>query len=495
MSVRVRFAPSPTGQPHVGNIRSALFNWLFARHHRGIFVLRIEDTDVARRVEGALEAIMHALRWLGLDWDEGPEVGGPYAPYFQSQRLPIYHAHAQQLLQQGKVYRCYCSPERLAQLRAEQRARGEPPGYDRRCRYLSPAERSALDEEGAKSVLRFAMPEQGVTSFNDVLRGNISFDNSTLEDFVIIKSDGYPTYHFASVVDDHLMKITHVLRAEEWIPSTPLHVRLYEAFGWDPPHFAHLPVILAPDRSKLSKRHGATYVGEYEAMGYLPEAMINYLALLGWSWDERSEIFSREELIEKFDLDGVNPSPAVFNIEKLNWMNGYYINHILSVEDLAERCVPFMQRAGLLPPREAPTFDQQYAYFLRIVPLIKERMKFLREAPELTDFFFATRLHYRPEELVGKGMDAASSLQALTAAREALASLASWDKSYLEATLRGLAARLQLRTGPFFMILRVAITGRTVSPPLFETMEVLGRQRTLARMDDAASVLRTLSSG
>jgi glutamyl-tRNA synthetase len=495
MSVRVRFAPSPTGQPHVGNMRSALFNWLFARHHQGVFVLRIEDTDVARRVEGAVEAIMHGLRWLGLDWDEGPEVGGPHAPYFQSQRLPLYHEHALRLLKEGKAYRCYCPPERLTQLRAEQRARGEPPGYDRHCRYLSANERAALEEEGIRSVVRFAMPETGTTTFIDLLRGEITFDNSTLEDFVMIKSDGYPTYHFANVVDDHLMEITHVLRAEEWIPSTPLHVQLYKAFGWDPPAFAHLPVILAPDRSKLSKRHGATYVGEYEALGYLPEAMVNYLALLGWSWDERTEIFSREELIEKFDLDRVNPSPAVFNIEKLNWMNGYYINHILSTEDLAQRCIPFMQRAGLLPATEDPHFSEQYAYFLKIVPLIKERMKFLREAPELTDFFFASSLQYRPEDLIGKGMDVPTSLQALKSAHQALASLPSWDRTSLETTLRGLAASLQLRTGPFFMTLRVAVTGRTVSPPLFETMEVLGRERTLTRMDAAARVLETLASG
>ncbi len=495
MSVRVRFAPSPTGQPHVGNIRSALFNWLFARHHGGAFVLRIEDTDVARRVEGAVEAIMHALVWLGLDWDEGPEVGGPFAPYFQSQRLPIYHEHAERLLAQGKAYRCYCPPERLTQLRAEQRARGEPPGYDRRCRYLSPAERAALEVETDRSVIRFAMPEAGTTVFHDLIRGEISFDNATLEDFVMIKSDGYPTYHFANVVDDHLMEITHVLRAEEWIPSTPLHVRLYEAFGWQPPAFAHLPVILAPDRSKLSKRHGATYVGEYEALGYLPEALVNYLALLGWSWDERTEIFSREELVEKFDLDRVNPSPAVFNIEKLNWMNGYYINHIIPVEDLARRCVPFMQRAGLLPSEDDPAFAELYAYFLRIVPLIKERMKFLREAPELTDFFFASELHYRSEELVGKGMDGPSSLEALRAAREALTALPSWDRASLEAALRDLAARLQLRTGPFFMILRVAVTGRTVAPPLFETMEVLGRERALSRIDRAMAVLGAAVSG
>ncbi len=457
--------------------------------------MRIEDTDVARRVEGAAEAIMHALRWLGLHWDEGPEVGGPHAPYFQSQRLPIYHAHAQQLLAAGKAYKCYCSPERLAQLRAEQRARGEPPGYDRRCRFMSASERRTLEEQEAKYVIRFAMPEAGTTVFHDLLRGEITFDNSTLEDFVMIKSDGYPTYHFASVVDDHLMEITHVLRAEEWIPSTPLHVRLYEAFGWQPPAFAHLPVILAPDRSKLSKRHGATYVGEYQELGYLPEALVNYLALLGWSWDERTEIFSREELIQKFDLDRVNPSPAIFNIEKLNWMNAHYINHILTVDDLAQRCLPFMQKAGLLPPAEDPSFAQLYAYFVKIVPLIKERMKLLREAPELTDFFFAEQLDYRLEELVGKGMDAASTLQALSAARDALASLAAWDREQLEATLRTLASELGLKTGTFFMILRVAVTGRRISPPLFETMEVLGRQRTLKRMDDAAAALRAALSG
>ncbi|MDA8219621.1 MAG: glutamate--tRNA ligase, partial [Dehalococcoidales bacterium] len=324
-NVRVRFAPSPTGTPHIGNVRTALFNWLFARHHGGKFVLRIEDTDVARRVPGAIEAIMDGLRWLGLDWDEGPEVDGPLGPYFQSERLHLYRQYAAQLVEQGHAYYCYCSPERLAEMRAEQERRKESVGYDRRCRYLSPADREEAEASGVTPVVRFAMPLEGETTYHDLLRGDVTIQNSVLDDFVILKSDGYPTYHFAVVVDDHHMHISHVLRADEWIPSTPRHVLLYRALGWDLPRFAHLPIILGPDRSKLSKRHGATSITAYREEGYLPEALVNFLALLGWSYDGVTEVFSREDLIARFDLDRVGKTAAVFDREKLEWMNGYYI--------------------------------------------------------------------------------------------------------------------------------------------------------------------------
>ncbi len=280
-SVRVRYAPSPTGLPHVGNIRTALFNWLFARHSGGSFIVRIEDTDVNRKVEGAVEAILDGLRWLGIDWDEGPEVGGEYGPYFQSQRLDIYQKAAQLLVTEGHAYPCYCSAQRLEQMRAEQTRRKQPPGYDRRCRSLSQEERAKFEAQGIIPVIRFKIPLEGQTRFNDLIKGEVVFDNSTLDDFVLLKSDGYPTYHLANVADDHLMKITHVLRADEWLSSTPRHMLLYNALGYQPPLFAHLPMILGTDRSKLSKRHGATAITEYRDLGYLPQAMMNFLALLG----------------------------------------------------------------------------------------------------------------------------------------------------------------------------------------------------------------------
>lgn len=340
-SVRVRFAPSPTGYPHVGNIRTALFNWLFARHHGGSFIVRIEDTDVTRKIEGAVEAILNGLRWLGLDWDEGPEVGGEYGPYFQSQRLELYREAAERLVSQDNAYYCYCSPQRLEEMRAEQIRRKQPPGYDRRCRYLGAEERRQREAEGITPVVRFKTPLEGQTKFNDLIWGEVVFDNSTIDDFVLLKSDGYPTYHLANVVDDHLMEISHVLRAEEWLASTPRHLLLYQALGFAPPQFAHLPMILGADRTKLSKRHGAVSITDYYEQGYLPEAMVNFLALLGWSLDDKTEILSRQELINNFSLERVSRTAAIFNQDKLNWMNGVYIRS-LSLEDFTQRSLPFL---------------------------------------------------------------------------------------------------------------------------------------------------------
>jgi len=312
--VRVRFAPSPTGYPHVGNIRTALFNWLFARHTGGKFIVRIEDTDVTRMIEGAVEAILDGLRWLGLDWDEGPEVGGNYGPSFQSQRLKFYQEAAQRLVSQGNAYYCYCSPERLEEMRAEQVRHKQPPGYDRRCRNLSQEERAQKEAEGVTPVVRFKTPLSGQTRFNDLIWGEVVFEHNTIDDFVLLKSDGYPTYHLANVVDDHLMEITHVLRAEEWLSSTPRHLLMYQALGFEPPQFAHLPMILGADRGKLSKRHGVVSITEYHEQGYLPETMVNFLALLGWSLDDKTEILSRKELIANFSLERVSRTGAIFNL-------------------------------------------------------------------------------------------------------------------------------------------------------------------------------------
>ena len=323
--IRTRFAPSPTGFPHVGNIRTALFAWLFARHNGGRFIVRIEDTDAARRVEGAVEAIQDSLKWLGLEWDEGPGVGGDFGPYFQSQRLGLYRQAAERLVAKGDAYYCYCSPQRLAGMRAEQVKRKQPPGYDRLCRCLSGEERAKREAEGITPVIRFRVPLDGFTQFQDLIWGEVKFEHSVLDDMVLLKSDGYPTYHLANVVDDHLMEISHVLRAEEWISSTPRHILLYQALGCEPPQFAHLPMLLGRDRAKLSKRHGTVSVAEYREQGYLPEAMLNFLALLGWSLDDRTESLSRKELIDNFSLERVSRTAAIFNPDKMEWMNGVYI--------------------------------------------------------------------------------------------------------------------------------------------------------------------------
>jgi glutamyl-tRNA synthetase len=482
--VRVRFAPSPTGYPHVGNMRTAMFNWLLARHTGGEFILRIEDTDVARKVKGALEAILDGLRWLGLDWDEGPEVGGPYSPYFQSQRLPLYREAAERLVSQGDAYYCYCSPERLEEMRAEQVRRKQPPGYDRRCRDLTPEERAQREKEGTTPVVRFKVPLEGQTRFNDLIWGEVVFENNTIDDFVLLKSDGYPTYHLANVVDDSAMKVSHVIRAEEWISSTPRHILLYRALGLEPPKFVHHPMILGPDRAKLSKRHGAVSILEYREQGYLPETMFNFLALIGWSLDDRTEIMSRQELVDNFSLERIGKTGAIFNRDKLDWMNGVYLRS-LSVEDFTQRALPFLEK-GLSPEVKRPL---DIDYVSRIMPLIQERAKTLTELAELTEFFFTDELDYESGRLIVKKMTQELAIQALEASKQRLEPVKEFDHESLEAVLRPLAGELGLKTGQLFGTLRVAVTGRTVAPPLFETMSVLGKQRCLRRIEAALSKL------
>jgi len=476
-TVRVRFAPSPTGYLHVGGARTALFNWLFARKHNGAFILRIEDTDRKRYEPEAVGSILESLRWLGLEWDEGPEVGGDYGPYYQSQRLDIYQEYARKLVDSGHAYRCYCSAERLALMREEQRRRGEPSmGYDRHCRYLTARERADYEAQGIVPVVRLKVPLEGQTSFHDVLHGDTTVDNATLDDLVLLKSDGYPTYHLANVVDDHLMEISHIMRADEWLPSVPKHVLLYQAFSWEIPVYAHLPVILAPTgKGKLSKRHGGVAVHEFQQEGYLPEAMVNFLARVGWAYDDKTEFFTRQELIEKFSLEGVSKSPAAFSYDKLEWMNGVYIR-MLPPDDLAGRLMPFLERAGL--EADLPTVR-------RLVPLIQERVKKLNEAVEWVDFAFVDQISYEPSLLVDKKMTAAESLTALRKARETLAALPDFQEETLEKALRALADQLGLKDRQLFGIIRVAVTGKTVAPPLFGTLSILGRERVLKRLADA----------
>jgi glutamyl-tRNA synthetase len=489
--VRVRYAPSPTGTPHIGNIRTALFNWLFARHHGGKFILRIEDTDQTRLVPGALEAIYGSLRWLGLDWDEGPETGGPVGPYFQSERLEVYRQHAEDLVAKGHAYRCYCTPERLDQVRREQEARKEALRYDRACRELSESERRSREEGGQSYVIRFKVPLSGQTIVRDYLRGDIVFENETLDDHVLLKSDGWPTYQLANVVDDHLMGISHVMRGDEWISSAPKHVLEYQAFGWEPPVLVHLALILGKDRTKLSKRHGATDVRAYREMGYLPEALVNFLALLGWSppetdRTENAEILSRDELVRLFDIDRVGVTPSVFDTEKLDWMNGNYIRQ-LPLAELAEAVTPFLQRAGLVPPDPLP--EETESYIRSIAPMLRERLKVLPDVVQVADFFFQETLEYDPALLVQKGTTTEQTQVALTAARERLATLPAFEHNPLEESLRALAGELGLKTGQLFGALRVAVTGRTVAPPLFDTLAVLGRERVLERLGLAIGVL------
>jgi len=479
-SVRVRYAPSPTGYPHVGNIRTALFNWLFARRYGGSFIIRIEDTDVTRKVEGTVEAILDGLRWLGLDWDEGP--------HFQSQRLEIYGEAAERLISQGDAYYCYCSPQRLEEMRTEQVRRKQPPGYDRHCHNLSPEERAKKDTEGITPVVRFKTPLEGQTRFNDLIWGEVVFENNTIDDFILLKSDGYPTYHLASVVDDHLMEITHVLRAEEWLSSTPRHLLLYQALGLEPPQFAHLPMILGTNRAKLSKRHGAVSITEYYEQGYLPEAMVNFLALLGWSLDDRTEILSRQELMDNFSLERVSRTAAIFNRDKLNWMNGVYIRS-LSLEDFTQRALPFLDRD--LPPEVKRPLST--SYIKQIMTLIQERSRTLTEVAELAQFFFVDELDYNASLLLGKNMSQELTTKALAVTNQRLRQLESFDAESLEAMLRPLAAELGLKTGQLFGTLRVAVTGRTAAPPLFQTMAVLGKERCLRRIEAALDRLYRLS--
>ena len=355
-----------------------------AKHFGGKFILRIEDTDRARLVPGAMEEVFECLRWLGMEWDEGPDTIGEYGPYFQSARLDIYNQYASQLIESGAAYYCFCTPDRLAEMRKVQEAKKESTGYDRLCLGLDKSEIKARQKQGECGVLRFKVPDKGITTFHDAVRGDISFENRLLDDFVIMKTDGYPTYHFASVVDDHCMNISHVIRSEEWISSTPKHVLLYEALGWKPPVWVHPPLILGPDKSKLSKRHGAVRFLDYKERGFLPEAMLNFVALMGWSSGEEQEIYSAKELIERFSLDGIVNHPVVFDIQKAEWMNGVYIR-ATELCRLSDLCLPYLQSAGLV---SANPDLEELAYVKKVVALEQERMKVLSDIVDLASFFF-----------------------------------------------------------------------------------------------------------
>ena len=471
--VRVRFAPSPTGMLHVGGVRSALFNYLWARHNGGTFVLRIEDTDQARFVEGAEKQIVDSFAKLGMVPDESPAAGGDYGPYRQSERLDIYRNHADTLVSSGALYPCWCSSERLDELRTAAQKAGSAFKYDRRC--LIKANLRTMDEA---HVLRFMIPDNPAeVTWDDAVRGRLSFRTNELDDFVAMKSDGYPTYQFANVVDDHLMAISHVLRADEWIPSTPKHLLVYAALGWEPPVLAHLPAIQAPDgRKKLSKRDGAQSVSEYVEEGYLPEALMSFMASLGWNDGSTQEVYTPQELIEKFTLDRIQKSPAKFDKDRLMWMNGLLIRQM----DLGE----LDRRSATFWPTSAGSFGVSYRQ--AVLGLTQERLKYLGELSELTTFFFETPA--QQPQLLTKNVKTDEAMTILEATLAALSSI-PWDMHMLEESVRGITGTSGFTTGQFFGVIRVAITGRTAAPGLFETLSLLGKDVSLKRLGEAIKSL------
>ncbi|NLN75663.1 MAG: glutamate--tRNA ligase [Armatimonadetes bacterium] len=482
---RLRMAPSPTGSPHIGNIRTAVFDYLYARHTGGTFILRIEDTDRNRFVEGALEEMMYALRWMGMQWDEGPEAGGDFGPYFQSQRLDIYHQYADRLVEQGRAYRCYCTRERLEEMRKVQEAAKLPPGYDRRCRNLSKEESGTLAQENPNPVIRFAMNRDGTTELDDVVRGHVSFRNDLQDDFIIIKADGFPTYHFASVVDDHLMKITHVVRGDEWLSSAPKHVQIYEALGWQAPVWVHPSLILDESGKKLSKRSEAqTRFLSYIEDGYLPEAMLNFLATMGWSAGEDRKLYSREELIEKFALEGITNHPAIFDLAKLNDLQGEYIR-MLAVEQLADMIQPRLQQAGYIGDSLA---GDDISYLLRVTALIQDRLVLLNEAADMVSYFYSDEFEY-DEKGARKHLAKDTTPAILKAVISKLSDVNSWTVGDIESAMRAVADDLAVKAADIIHPTRMAVTGRTWGPGLFELMEVIGKSRVVARLERCAGGL------
>jgi len=475
---RVRVAPSPTGDPHVGTAYIAVFNLVYAKSTGGKFILRIEDTDRERSQPESETRIMESLRWLDLGYDEGPDVGGPYGPYRQSERRELYTEHVQQLIEKGKAYRCFCTKERLDKLRAQQKANKERLGYDGLCREVDPQEAEGRGQAGETHVIRLAVPEEGQTAFRDEIRGeDIVFENREIDDQVLIKSDGWPTYHLASVVDDHLMKISDVIRAEEWITSTPKHVLLYGSFGWPMPRFFHMPLLRNPDKSKISKRKNPTSLDWYREQGYLQEALLNFLALLGWSIGGDREKFSFEEMVAEFDWERVKTSEPIFDFQKLDWLNGLYLRE-LSVEEVGERIVSrgYADQAKL--ERVKP-----------IMPEIQERMKKLNEFDAVAGFLFAEELEYDAKFLIPKKKDAAFAREVLARVRPECEAIEPWRAEALEEMMRRVSEETGWKTRDLFMPVRVAATGSKATPPLFESMEVLGKDVCLERLDKAIAKL------
>jgi glutamyl-tRNA synthetase len=482
MTVRVRIAPSPTGYVHIGNVRAALFNWLFARHHQGVFILRIDDTDLERSEPEYRHDIEEGFRWMGLDWDEGVSVGGPHGTYLQSDRFPHYREVSEQLVARGAAYPCFCTHGELERRREEAMREGRPPGYDGRCRTIPAGEAAARRAAGEPASIRFAMPRPGETVFTDLIRGELRFDHEHIDDHVLLRSDGTPTYHLASTVDDVDYRITHVIRGEDLLPSTPRHIQQMIAMGATPAAFAHLPLIVGPDGKRLSKRHGATSLRFYREGGYLPEALSNYLALLGWSPGGDRTIFDREQAIEGFDLTQVSKNAAVFDPGKLEWINGEYIR-ALPPEEFVGRVRPFVE-GGL----GRPLAGEEWSRFVAIAPLVQERVKLLTEAADQVRFLYVPELSY-DEESWRKVMEKSGVTLVLGDARKRLEGLESWETGSIETTLRSLLDERGMGARQGLQPIRVAVTGSSVSPPLFESIAALGRERTLERLEAALARL------
>lgn len=489
--VRVRFAPSPTGSIHLGGGRTALYDYLLARQTGGQFILRIEDSDQKRYVPGSEKELIENLHWLGLKWDEGPDIGGPYAPYRQSERKDIYLKYGRQLIEMGHAYYCFCTPERLAMVRQEQIKLKQPVHYDGTCRNIPIEEADVRVARGEPHVIRYKMPHEGSITVHDLLRGDITFDNKNLDDYIIVRSDGLALYHLAAMVDDHLMKITHVIRGSEWLPTFPLHVHIIRTFGWEEPVWIHLSVFLNPSgKGKMSKRESVQfkqdgssfYIRDLKNSGYLPEGVDNWIALMGWSYDDRTEFFTMPDLIEKFSLEHLNPAPAAINYSKLDHFNGLHIRS-LAIPDLACRVKPFFEAAGYVVDDEK---------LLKVVKVIQERITTLDDAPQIGGFFFEIEVTPDPKDLIGRKMTPEESVEAARQAYQVLASLPDINPKTTEQPMRLLVERLGLSAGQLFGILRVAVTGRTVSPPLFESMEIIGKEQVLERLENAIHILEEM---
>lgn len=476
-NVRVRFAPSPTGHLHIGGARTAIYNWAFARHHGGTFVLRIDDTDQERSTEENTQQILRSLRWLGLDWDEGPEIGGDFGPYYQMQRFDTYGEALEKLKSNGHAYPCFCTPEELEVKREGARVAGGYSGYDRTCRAIPHDEALARVAAGEPHVWRVKVPEdRGDITIDDAIRGTVTWPIDAMDDFILVRTDGTPTYMFASVVDDWTMGMTHIIRGDDHLSNTPRQIVVYEALEANVPTFAHMGLIFGADGKRLSKRHGATSVEAYAEEGYLPETLLNYLALLGWSIDDATTLFDRARLVEEFDLGRVSKNPSVWDPEKLEWMNGVYIRD-LSAAEFVDRMLPWLEEAGLLDGRWA---SEHRDWLLEIVPLVNERVKVMRDIVPTIAFLFGDEIDIDPAA-AEKVLSVDGAGRALDAAADALSEV-DMRPDAVEEALRALPERLELKPKAVFQAVRVAVTGSAVSPPLFESIVLLGRERTLARI-------------
>lgn len=482
--IRTRFAPSPTGYMHIGNLHTALFSWLTTRQAGGKFILRIEDTDEVRSTPEALSVIYEGLRWIGLDWDEGPDVGGPHAPYVQSERLDVYAGYVAKLFEQDMAYECFCTPDELEEERTLMKARGLAPKYSGRCARLTQEQREAYRAEGRQACVRFRVKDTGDTVIDDLIQGEVIYENALIADPVIVKTSGYPTFHFAVVVDDHLMQITHVVRGVEHLPNTQIHMQLQDALGFHRPLYAHLPIVLGEDRTKLSKRHGAVAVTDYAAQGYLPEAIFNFLALLGWSPGDDQEMLSREELISRFSLQACSKAPAVFDLGKAEWMNAEYVK-AAGPKDLLPRVLPRIQSAGLF---EADPTPERLEWLTQVIALMQERTRLLDVFETWARYFFTDQYEYE-DRAREKWLGNPETAGTLVALADKMAGLAPWDVESIEGCVRGLGEELGVGAGKVIHPCRSAVTGTTVGPSLFHLLELLPQEEVVSRLRKTAELV------